>query len=77
MVASDDRLEYNAEEEMIEAYEDAEQAVPPVQDLFPLSHKMARDMGVKPDRLQVGTCRVRDVLVVVLQCSFVRPSLTA
>ena len=37
------------EEEM---FDDCEEQLP-VQDLFPLSHKMAKEMGVKPDRLQV------------------------
>ena len=37
------------EEEMLESCE----SQPPVQDLYPLSHKLAREMGVKPDRLQV------------------------
>ena len=32
----------------------ATEEIPPVQDLLPFSHKVAYEMGVKPQRLQVS-----------------------
>jgi len=48
--SAQERCDLIEEEEMLDACEEQHS----VQDLFPLSHKMAREMGVKPDKLQVN-----------------------